>query len=132
MAITTTRWPTASIAAGGDRPTAPDGGVLGGSLFWEDSSTLPTNGFSLYMAGRGTSARTWINILATGTGTLAGAATVIADTRITADSKVYVQRRTQGAAPGFLSVTVAAGVGFTITSSGGALDDSKIWYWITG
>ena len=128
MAINSRQQFTSSIGLTADRPAVPDGGVVGGSLFWEE------NGLSLSMAGRGAPAtRSWINLVRTQQGfSLTGAVTVIPDNRVTANSRIFIQRRTQGPGPGFLSVAgIVPGVSFTITSSN-VLDGSDIWYWIIG
>lgn len=132
--ISTSRHPTATILEPDDRTTlAPTPAQLfvGGSLVWEEISTSLVDGFSLYMAGRGTSARTWQNISATGFATLAGGTVTVPDTRVTANSRIAVGPRNQIAA-GHLSVeNIVAGMSFDIVSSNGA-DASALWYRITG
>jgi len=63
-----------------------------------------------------------------GTATLtAGSSGAIATTAATASSKIYLSRKTQGAAPGHLSYTVVAGTSFTITSSSGTDTGQVDW-----
>jgi hypothetical protein len=51
--------------------------------------------------------------------TLVGGTIAVADTSVTANSVVFLTRKTIGGTAGNLSYTVSAGVGFTISSSSG-------------
>ena len=123
--ISTSRNPSASIGAAADRPATPSQLFVGGSLFWEDDT------FSLYLAGRGTASRAWANVAATGTATLVAGAASVVDARVTAASRILLERRTQGASPGHLGVQNVVAGGFDIISSDGA-DTGTVWYTITG
>lgn len=64
-----------------------------------------------------------------GSDTLVAGTVTVNNTNITANDKVFVTRSAVGGTPGFLSVSIAAGVSFTITSSN-AGDTSTVNYFI--
>jgi hypothetical protein len=66
----------------------------------------------------------------TGTATLAGGTITVADTAITANSIINVQRVTAGGSIGDLTITRSVGVSFTVTSASGT-DTSALAYTIT-
>ena len=55
-----------------------------------------------------------------GTAVLVGGTVTISNTSVTANTLVFLSRKTTGGTPGFSSYTVSAGSGFTINSSSGA------------
>ena len=62
-----------------------------------------------------------------GTSTLTAGSVVVANTSITASSRVFLSRMALGGTAGHLSVTLNAGVGFTITSSSGTDTSTIAW-----
>ena len=62
-----------------------------------------------------------------GTATLVGGTVDVANTSVTADTRVYLSRKTQGAGPGHLSYVLTAGVKFAITSSSGTDNADIAW-----
>jgi hypothetical protein len=65
-----------------------------------------------------------------GTATLVAGSVVVANTSVTATSRIFLTSNTDGGAPGFLRVSArSAGVSFTITSSSGT-DTSVVAYQI--
>lgn len=63
-----------------------------------------------------------------GTGTLASGTATIANTSVTANTRVFVTMRTHGPNSGFVSVSVNAGVGFTVSSSNAS--DGNTFNWL--
>jgi len=62
-----------------------------------------------------------------GTGTMAAGTVTIANTSVTANTRVFITMRTHGANSGFVSVAVTAGVSFTVSSSNAADANSFNW-----
>lgn len=63
-----------------------------------------------------------------GTGTLASGTATIANTSVTANTRVFITMRTHGPNSGFVSVSVNAGVGFTVSSSNAS--DGNTFNWL--
>jgi hypothetical protein len=62
-----------------------------------------------------------------GSATLVGGTVVIANTRVQANSRIFISRKTLGASPGWTEYTVNPGVSFTINSSNGADNGDLDW-----
>jgi len=89
----------------------------------------PSGSFALnksggYLAVKGGAATDII-----GSATLVGGTITVNNTNILANDNVFVTRSAVGGTPGFLSVSIAAGTSFTITSTN-ALDTSTVNYFI--
>jgi hypothetical protein len=63
-----------------------------------------------------------------GTSTLVAGTIVVANTSITASSRVFVSRMATGGTAGHLSIVLNAGVGFTINSSSGTDTSTVAWF----
>lgn len=77
--------------------------------------------------GKGLQVKTGTNAKI-GTAVLVGGTKTVANTSVTANSRIFLQDSANGGTPGILSYTKSAGVGFTINSAN-ALDTSTIdWF----
>lgn len=115
-----------------------DGGNALTLSFWtangaaptEKVSIGPTGQISLQIAGRGLSVKEGANCKQ-GTATLVAGSVTVANTSVTANSRIFVTSQADGGTPGFLRVSArVAGTSFTITSSSGT-DTSTVAYFIT-
>jgi len=62
-----------------------------------------------------------------GTAVLSGGTKVVANTSVTANTRIFLTRSTTGGTPGHLSYTITAGTSFTINSSGGSDTSTVNW-----
>lgn len=87
-----------------------------------------TNGGNLIIAraGRGLHIKEGSNARM-GQSTLTAGSVVVANTSVTASTRVFLSRATSGGTAGHLSVTISAGVSFTISSSSGTDTSTINW-----
>jgi len=122
--IVANRAPVSDKQPNGDRATI--------GQIWCDKKNLNAyilTGYSTNPATAGASVWTQIGNSGIGSATLSGGTIAVSNTNITANDKVFVTRSAVGGTPGFLSVSIAAGTSFTITSSDPG-DASTVNYFI--
>lgn len=91
--------------------------------------SVTTGSFSVTTAGQGLAVKEGSNAKQ-GTATLTAGSVVVANTAVTATSRILLTSQADGGTPGFLRVSArTAGTSFTITSSSGA-DTSTVAYQI--
>jgi hypothetical protein len=115
-----------------------DGGNALTLSFWTANGAAPTSKLeigptgqvALQIAGRGLSIKEGANAKQ-GTATLVAGAVTVANTSVTANSRIFLTSQVDGGTPGFLRVSARiAATSFTITSSS-ATDTSTVAYFIT-
>lgn len=123
----------------GNRVTTPGAGLIAdlcyGNLFLNvgtaniTSTTATTVANSEAPSGTNWGRHRWGYGPRTGTATLVGGTIAVADTAITANTIINVQRVTAGGTLGYLTITRSNGVSFTVTSTSGT-DTSVLAYTI--
>jgi hypothetical protein len=84
------------------------------------------NSLNLGTAGGGVAIKTGSNARL-GTATLVAGTVTVANTSVTANTKIFLSRATTGGTPGHLSYTKINGTSFTINASGGADTSTVDW-----
>lgn len=85
-------------------------------------------GLTMTTAGSGISIKTGANCTAN-TATLSSGTVTVSNTKVTANSLIFLQTRTASGTLGTLSYTISPGTSFTVTSTS-ALDNSTFNWWI--
>lgn len=107
-------------------------GSSGGIRWYMDNSgnlfSDATNGTDLHFARAGSGFRIKEGTNARmGTATLVGGTIAVANTSVSATTRVLYARSTTGGTPGHLSTTQSTGVSFTINSSSGTDTSTCVW-----
>ncbi|NUP38962.1 MAG: hypothetical protein HOY76_18585 [Streptomyces sp.] len=125
--------PQLDILASGKIEWGDGSGPVSVNLFRDGSSRLhTTNDFATEgnlvadVAGKGLVIREGSNARM-GQATLAAGTVTVANTSVTANTRPFLSRMAAGGTLGQLSVTVSAGVSFTITSSSGTETSTVNW-----
>jgi len=111
----------ANTGAGVNFTTTTGGGMTGGFL------NASLGNIDVQSAGSGLRVAEGANAKQ-GTGTLVGGTLTVANTSVTANSRIFITSQVDGGTPGFLRVSArTAGTSFTVTSSSGT-DTSTFAY----
>jgi hypothetical protein len=117
-----------TVGSDGKVQWGPGNGAPDTNLYRAGAALLATDSsFAVETAGAGLRVKEGANAKQ-GTAVLVAGAVTVADTAVTANSRIFLTSQVDGGAPGFLRVSArVAGTSFTVTSSSGT-DTSTVAY----